>query len=114
MFWTDPGFSLSSILFDIYILSDEIRCADDDNPRGYFELEKVKGLAKDASWIMDVQGKAIKVISILLYNLPMVFFYNVIFMRRNMNETLVSQHRMLERNHKTSALSDEKMGMFFE
>ena len=51
-------------------LTDNIRSADEDNPRGYFELEKVKELDKDKSWLNDAGGRVIKVISALLKHLP--------------------------------------------
>ena len=34
-----------------------MRPADVDNPRGYFELEKVKRIKEDASWLPEARGK---------------------------------------------------------
>lgn len=79
------------------ILCDEQRAPDADNPRGYFELEKIKSLERDASWIGTAEGKAIKVVSPLLRSLPGGHEYRVIFMRRELGEVLASQDRMLER-----------------
>ena len=54
------------------VLSDAQREADDDNPLGYFEHERVKDLESetDKSWLRESRGKAIKVISHLLRELP--------------------------------------------
>ena len=54
------------------IVSDGTRVADDHNPRGYYEYERVKTLDTDAdkSWLAVARGKAIKIISFLLKELP--------------------------------------------
>jgi len=79
------------------VLTDGHRGADPDNPRGYYELEAVKSLARDSSWLLSARGKAVKVISALLVHLPDGFDYRVIFMRRAMSEILASQDAMLAR-----------------
>src|SRR5262245_12033356 len=79
------------------ILCDQVRAADDDNPRGYLEFEKVRQLAKDAGWMNQADGKVLKVVSLLLYHLPPGFEYRVVFMRRNLDEILRSQEKMLNR-----------------
>ena len=66
-------------------LTDNIRTADEDNPKGYFELEKVKELDRDNSWLEDAGGKVVKIISALLKRLPDQYHYKIIFMRRNMD-----------------------------
>ena len=93
------------------VVSDNIREQDEDNPRGYFELERVKDLDKggDKSWLGEARGKAIKVISSLLKDLPGEFDYKIIFMRRHLDEVLASQERMLERRSETNKTSDEAM-----
>ena len=78
------------------ILTDDIRKADQSNPRGYYEYEKVKGLLKDNSWFAEAEGKAVKVIAQLISYLPLNFQYNVIFMERNMDEILLSQDKMID------------------
>lgn len=77
-------------------LTDEIRAADADNPRGYYELEAVKDTG-DFSWIDRARGRAVKVISQLLLELPEGVPAKVVFMRRRLDEVLVSQRKMLER-----------------
>jgi hypothetical protein len=80
------------------IATDNIREADEDNPKGYYELEKVKKLKIDNTWLGDIAGMAVKMISMLLYDLPARYSYKIIFMRRKLEEVLASQKRMLERH----------------
>ena len=96
-------------------LTDEIREADTDNPRGYYEFERVKKLDEgDTAWLEEAQGKAVKVISALLKYLPQGYTYKVIFMRRNMEEILASQKQMLiRRGEPTDAASDEELEELF-
>ena len=51
-------------------VTDQVRRADVDNPGGYYEHERVKKLAEDTTWINDVRGRVVKVISQLLQKLP--------------------------------------------
>ncbi|MHC4267335.1 MAG: sulfotransferase domain-containing protein [Planctomycetota bacterium] len=96
------------------IVTDNTRKANEDNPLGYYEYEKVKEIKEDNSWLKETRGKAFKMISQLLYDLPSNENYKVIFMQRNMNEILASQEKMLERRgNKKDEISDEKMGEFF-
>lgn len=81
----------------IPILTDAVRSADVDNPKGYFEFERVKDLEKDPdrSWVAQARGKALKVISWLLKDLPDSNEYHIVFMRRDIDEILASQNKML-------------------
>ncbi len=79
----------------ITLLIDNKRKPDDNNPKGYYELEAVKKLATDHSCIDEGIGKAVKVISQLLVYLPDTHNYKVIFMQREMDEILRSQQKML-------------------
>ncbi len=90
---------------------DGIRSADEDNPKGYYEDERVKDLAEmeDKSWLADAQGKAIKITSFLLKDLPGHHNYKVLFMRRDVHEVLASQAKMLERRGESSDTEDERM-----
>jgi hypothetical protein len=90
------------------VLADERREADSDNPRGYFELEAVKGSAADASWVQQAPGKAVKVISYLLRSLPPALDYRVVFMRRALDQVVRSQRVMLERLGAPVEQSDEE------
>jgi len=98
------------------IMTDGLRTADEDNPKGYYELEKVKNLHRDSdkSWLREARGKAIKVISYLLRSLPPDHSYKVLFMDRNPQEILASQQKMLDRRGETSDISDQRMREIFE
>lgn len=94
---------------------DHIRSADDDNPRGYYEFERVKKLQDgDAEWLNQAHGKVVKIISALLPCLPPDHHYKIIFMRRNLGEILASQKKMLSnRGENPDEISDEEMGKLF-
>ncbi|MCC6587047.1 MAG: MFS transporter [Bryobacterales bacterium] len=90
-------------------LTDGFRQADEDNPLGYFEFEAVKRLDKDASWLRGAGNKAVKVIYIFLYQLPVDYKYKVIFIRRNLDEVVASQKAMLRRRKEGDRLTDEQL-----
>ena len=95
-------------------LTDGARAADEDNPKGYFELEAVKRTRHDSSWLERAAGKAVKVIHLLILELPPTPQYSVILMRRAMDEVIRSQSKMLERSGKApAALSGAKLGELF-
>jgi hypothetical protein len=98
------------------ILTDGLRTADEDNPKGYYEVERVKNLAREAdtSWLAEARGKVIKVISYLLKSLPSRFNYRVVFIRREMEEVLASQRKMLTRRGETEETQPERMRDLFE
>ncbi|TWT99436.1 hypothetical protein Pla108_03750 [Botrimarina colliarenosi] len=77
--------------------TDGVRDPDIDNPRGYLELEAVKRLKQDASWVPNARGKAVKVISHLLEGLPTGERYLVVFVERDLDEILASQTKMITR-----------------
>ena len=78
-------------------LSDSERAADTDNPRGYFEWERVKQLPNNPGCIAEAEGKVVKVISRLLLALPSAYRYRVVFMQRPLPEVMASQDQMLRR-----------------
>jgi hypothetical protein len=91
------------------VLADGLRRADEDNPHGYFELEQVKRTVKDRSWVQQARGKAVKVISRLLVDLPSGERLKVVFMRRDLDEVLRSQRQMLDRRGEPPGPPDEQM-----
>ena len=96
---------------------DGIREADVDNPKGYYELERIKDLANetDKSYLRDARGKVVKVISFLLKELPKDNNYKVIFMRRHIDEVLASQTKMLtHRGEDTETTADDQMRELFK
>jgi len=84
------------------ILSDKVRQADESNPKGYWEYEKVKTLPKDNRWLPQADGKAVKIIAQLLKYIPQQTQYKIIFMERDLDEILASQDKMLERMGKSN------------
>ena len=83
--------------------TDAARGADEDNLRGYYELEVVKRTKLDSSWVQDAVGKAVKVIYLLLKDLPADYEYRLVFMRRNVDEVVRSQQAMLARREEKGA-----------
>jgi len=95
-------------------LTDHVRKADEDNPGGYFEFERVKKVKEDATWLAAARGRAVKVISRLLYDLPADYQYKVIFMQRDMAEVLASQKAMLvRRGQEGDPVDDAEMAQVF-
>lgn len=90
---------------------DGERSADEDNPKGYFEFERVKKLKDgDLDWVFDARGKVVKVISALLPYLPSQLNYKALFMLRSLDEILASQRMMLiRRGEDPEKISDEEM-----
>src|SRR5580692_4579151 len=72
----------------VEVVTDHVRTADTDNPKGYYELEKVKKVKADATWLPATRGKAFKMVSQLLYDLPPGEKYCILFMERNLEEVL--------------------------
>ena len=98
------------------LMADGRRSADEDNPKGYHELERVKSLDKpgDKSWVAEAQGKGLKIISFLLQHLPDDFDYKIVFLRRSLPEVLASQKKMLaRRGEKVDEVSDDEMARMF-
>lgn len=91
------------------IVTDGLRVADEDNPKGYYEDERVKRLHKeeDKAWLREARGKVVKIISFLLKSLPPEHNYQVVFMHRNLREIVASQNKMLSRLGKPNDLPDE-------
>ena len=99
------------------VVTDKVRTPDEDNPKGYHEFERIKEIDKttDKSWLKNYRGQVIKTISFLLQDLPLDLNYQVLFMRRNIEEVLRSQNKMLERSGaKDSIVPDEKMRQNYE
>ena len=92
------------------VVSDGLRRADEDNPRGYYEDERVKDLHQegDKTWLRDARGKVVKIISFLLKSLPADNNYQVLFMHRNLREIVASQNKMLARRGERNDTPDER------
>ncbi|MFZ4414233.1 MAG: alkaline phosphatase family protein [Bacteroidales bacterium] len=82
-------------------LTDAVRQADDNNPKGYFEFEKAKNIVNDNTWLELAQGKVVKIISYGLQFLPQDYNYKIIFMQRDLHEIIKSQQKMLNKSQST-------------
>jgi len=98
------------------ILTDYQRTADADNPKGYYEFERVKKLRNgDTAWMAEAQGKAVKIISSLLMEISREFRYKVVFMERALPEVLASQRQMLiRRGEPVDSEDDARLSAAYE
>ena len=85
------------------VLCDGERQPDDDNPRGYFEWERIKQLPREPDCIAEAERKVVKVISQLLFALPAGRDYRIVFMQRPLAEVVASQAEMIRRRGTTGA-----------
>jgi hypothetical protein len=81
----------------ISVLSEKLREPNEDNPLGYFELEAVKKLRTDHSWIGASRGMVVKMVAPLVKGLPPGQRYRIILMERDYGEILDSQAKMIAR-----------------
>lgn len=95
-------------------VTDGVRTPDADNPRGYLELEAVKRLKTERGWLDGAAGKAVKVIHLLVPELPDDRPYRVVFLRRDLGEVVRSQAAMLARGGKRPALADDRLVAMYE
>ncbi|MGB9301084.1 MAG: sulfotransferase [Anaerolineae bacterium] len=96
------------------VLTDGIRSPDEDNPKGYYEFERVRQIEHDQAWLEDARGQAVKMVAELLKHLPPEYSYEVVFMQRNLEEILASQRQMLiRRGEPTDKVSDEDLARMF-
>lgn len=99
----------------LHPFTDYQRVADTNNPKGYFESEKVLQLPRDSSWLGEARGHAIKVVVPLLQYLPEEYSYKVVFMDRPLREVVHSQEQMLKAlNKKGAGIPSEKMMEVFQ
>ena len=97
------------------VLTDNLRTADEDNLKGYYEDERVRSLHQDNAWISDAEGQVVKVISYLLKYLPDGHEYRIIFMERKIDEVLASQKKMMQRRGEpTDDVPDSVMTGIFQ
>jgi hypothetical protein len=81
----------------IDLLVDDQRPPDESNRLGYFEFAPVKNLARDASWLEQSRGKAVKIVAPLLQYLPAKTRARVLVLHRPLAQVLASQEAMLSR-----------------
>ncbi len=92
------------------LMTDAVRAPDRDNPKGYFEMERVKRLGEetDKAWVRAARGRGLKVISHLLKELPADNFYRIVFARRDLTEVIASQNAMLARQGQPNPADDAR------
>lgn len=83
------------------ILTDNRREADISNPKGYYEYEPVMALHKDNSWLGTAQNKTVKIVAPLLRHLDFQYRYKIIFMKRDLDEVIKSQQKMVGKDPDT-------------
>lgn len=91
------------------VVSDAVREANDSNPKGYFEDERVKRLKsnEDKSWLNACTGQAIKIVMPILSGVPPEIPQKVIFMERPAEEVVRSQRSMLKRDGKVGSTTED-------
>jgi len=96
------------------VLTDQLRASDEDNLKGYLEFEPAKATKRDSSWLANAVGKSVKVVYMLLKDLPAEYEYRVIFLRRDLAEVVGSQQAMLARRGESGArvASQEMVDIF--
>ena len=95
--------------------TDGQRLADASNPQGYYEAEIVKTLPQDSAWLAQAEGRAVKVIHLLLPHLPDNREYRVLVMGRELGAVLRSQRLMLERlGQAGAALPEARLRQVYE
>ena len=97
------------------ILTVNLREADANNPKGYYEFEQVKKIKEDSTWLPDAIGKVVKIVTGLITFLPAEYNYKVIFMERELGEILSSQKKMLGRLGKgDDNIPDDRMAKIYQ
>jgi hypothetical protein len=99
------GTSLMMRMLDaagVPVMADGQRNADIDNPEGYYEWETIRKLPRKPEILREANGKAIKVISMLLPALPRRHRYKIVFMDRPIAEVVASQVKMIRRRERVT------------
>jgi hypothetical protein len=92
------------------VLIDKNNPSTELNPGGAYAYEPTKTMGKDVSWLANADGKAVKIVAHFLQLLPKQYQYKIIFMERDVDETLVSQQKLVEGRGKDPAtIGDAKM-----
>ena len=81
--------------FGFEIMHDNQRNADISNPNGYYEYAPVKGIIKSNNFLKECEGKVVKIVTPLPMYLDLTLNYKIVFMRRDIEEILMSQERMI-------------------
>ncbi len=87
--------------------TDGARAADTDNARGYLEHARATQLHRDATWLPEARGMAVKIVAPLLPYLPGRGAFRIVFMHRDLDETIASQRAMLARLNRAGGPRDD-------
>ena len=88
---------------DIPIASDDLRKSDENNPKGYYELEGgkiINRLMEKTFPIEEYKGRFIKITTFGLSFLPQGS-YKIIYMERDLDEVMDSMEKMAKINDET-------------
>jgi len=80
------------------MLMDDKRKADESNPKGYYEYEPVMAIHRDNSWLEKSKDKSVKIVAPLLKYLDSQYRYKIIFMKRDLDEIIKSQQKMIRKD----------------
>jgi hypothetical protein len=94
-------------------VTDHARPADQSNPRGYFETERVKTLGRDAEWLAELKGRCIKIVIPLLPFLPAGLPAKVLVVWRELSEVVASQQQMLQALNAPGSVDPPALEAFF-
>ncbi len=99
----------------IPLLYDTNRPADIHNPLGYFEYQPIYNIENfsDISWLQQYKGHAVKIISPILAKLTISFPAKVIFVKRPLNEVILSQRKVAMDRGNTLAIDDNQLITIF-
>jgi hypothetical protein len=96
----------------IPVLVDADNPSTELNPGGAYAYEPTKTIANDAAWMDEAEGKAVKVTCHFLRHLPKGHEYRILFMERDIDETLQSERLMVSgRGMNPDVIGDAKMLM---
>ncbi|MEN8790954.1 MAG: alkaline phosphatase family protein [Lentimonas sp.] len=90
-------------------LTDGVREADENNPRGFFEYEPVKKGKNFQDWMPQASGRAVKIVAPLLSAIPRNYKYRIVMCHRPLEQMLTSQAKMLQRIDKDNAKLDRPL-----
>lgn len=76
------------------VFTDKKRKADENNPKGYLEHEGVKSLAKQPKLLLKAKSQLVKIVAPQLAHLSPRLKYKMVFMDRQLEEVIASQHLM--------------------
>jgi hypothetical protein len=92
------------------VLVDADNPSTELNPGGAYAYEPTKTIVNDASWMDEAEGKAVKVTAHFLRHLPKGHDYKILFMERDIDETLQSERLMVAgRNMNPDIIGDARM-----